>query len=128
MNQLTELAELSIGDDELAQSSQTIKRLIAVLLSSVLVDWRTWNSSASAIDILGLPCEVLEQVALVLCEKEDLGLLDNIAEVVDQSLTLCGELLGWAGQVPLVEEAIERNINLLVAWDLAALESCNVDS
>lgn len=123
---LTKLAELSVGDDKLAQSLETLSCLTAVLLRGVLVDWRAWEAGVSAIDALGLPCKVLKQVALVLREKKVLGLLDNVAEVVDQGLSLGGKLLGWASHEPLVEEAVESDINLLVAWDLAALESCDV--
>ena len=122
----TKLAELSVGNDKLAKSSQTLSSLVSILLSGVLVDWRAWKAGVSAIDALGLPCKVLKQVALVLCEKEHLSLLDNIAEVVNQLLTLGGKLLGGASHEPLVEEAVKSDINLLVAWDLAALESCDV--
>lgn len=121
---LTKLAELSVGNDKLAKSSQTLRSLVSILLSSVPVDWSTWNTSVSAIDVLSLPCEVLKKVALVLCEKEHLSLLDNIAEVVNQLLTLNGKLFGWAGHELLVDEGVKGDIDLLVAWDLAALESC----
>jgi hypothetical protein len=41
-----------------------------------------------------LPDEVLEKVALVFCEKEDLGLLDDLLQVTDKRLTFSRELLG----------------------------------
>lgn len=122
---LTKLTELSVGNDKLAKSSQTLSSLISVLLSSVPVNWSTWNTSVPSINVLGLPCKVLKKVALVLCEKEHLSLLDDIAEVVNQLLTLRGELLGWAGHELLVDKGVECYIDLLVAWDLAALESCD---
>lgn len=124
---LTKLAELSVGDDKLAESSQTLSSLVSILLSSVSVHWCAWYTSVSAIDVLCLPCKVLEKVALVLGEKEHLGLLDHIAEVVNQLLTLRGKLLGWAGHELLVDEGVEGDINLLVARDLAALKSCDAN-
>ena len=122
----TKLAELSVGNDKLPKSSQTLSSLVSILLGSVSVDRCTRNSSISAIDILSLPCEVLKQVALILCEKEHLSLLDNIAEVVNQLLALAGKLLGWARHELLVDERVEGDIDLLVTWDFAALESCDV--
>lgn len=124
---LTKLAELSVGDDKLTESSQTLSSRVSILLSSISVHWCAWDTSVSTIDILGLPCKVLEKVALVLGEKEHLSLLDDITKVVDQLLTLRGKLLGWAGHELLVDKGVEGDIDLLVAWDLAALESCDAN-
>lgn len=64
-----------------------------MLLCGVLVYWCVGNGCVATGDLLGLPDEVLEKVALVLGEEEDLGLLDNITEIRDKLLTFCGELL-----------------------------------
>jgi hypothetical protein len=75
---------LAIRDNERAECAKTLQRLVGVLLGSVLVDWSVWEGSIRTSDLLRLPDEVLEEVALVLCEKEVFGLLDYIAEIGDQ--------------------------------------------
>ena len=47
----------------------------------------------ASLDVLSLPDEVLKQVALVLGEKENLGLLDNFAEISDELLAISRKLV-----------------------------------
>ncbi len=121
---LTKLAKLTVGDDERAQSLQAIKSLVAMLLRRVFVDWRAWHTCAAAINVLCLPRKVLEQVVGILGEEKVLCLLDDIAEILHQSLAFCRELLRWVGHELLVDERVEGDIDLRVRWNLAALESC----
>lgn len=93
----TEFTELPIGNDERAESSETVQRLVTMLLSSLLVDRSAWESSIANIDLLRLPDEVLEEIALILCKGEIFCLHNNFAEVSDQFLTLKRKLLGRVG-------------------------------
>jgi hypothetical protein len=65
-----------------------------VLLCGVLVDRRVGKRGIAATDLLSLPDEVLEEVALVLCEQENLGLLNDLLQVTDKRLSLRRKLLG----------------------------------
>ena len=58
--ELTELAELTVGDDERAESPQSLERLVAMLLCSVLVNGSTRQSGIAPSDLLSLPDEVLQ--------------------------------------------------------------------
>jgi len=90
---LTELAELTVGKNERAEGAKTVESLVAVLLSGVLVDRRVRSAGIGARDLLSLPNEVLEEVALVLGQEQQLGLLNDLAQVTNELLTLCRELL-----------------------------------
>lgn len=113
-SRLTELAELAIGDDKLAESAESLERLVAVLLGSLLVDWCANTTSIASANVLGLPDELLEQVALVLGKKQKLGLLDDGAQIADQLLAVGRELLRWLLQLFPCESTVHRDINLLV--------------
>lgn len=92
-----------------------------MLLGSLLVNWSTWESSISTVDLLRLPDEVLKKIALVLLEEKILGLGNYIAEVCDQSLTFGGELLGRGRESFRFEEAIESDVDLLVLSVISTL-------
>ncbi len=92
-SKLTKLAELAIGDDECAESAEALEGLVAVLLCGILFNWHTRLLDTVAADGLSLPDEVLEEVAVVLGEKHDLGLLDDIAQISDEVLAFRRELL-----------------------------------
>jgi hypothetical protein len=64
-----------------------------VLLGSSLVDWCAWHLSIATTDVLCLPDEILKQVALVLGEKENLGLLDNLTEIGYELLAIFRQLV-----------------------------------
>jgi len=65
-----------------------------VLLGSVLINWSIWGGGVATAHLLSLPDEVLEKVALVLGEHQDLGLLDDTTEVSNEMLAFFGELAG----------------------------------
>ena len=88
----TELSELPIGEDKSAKRSQSLKSLVAVLPSGILVDGCARGLSIAAGDLLCLPDEVLQKIALVLGQDEVLGLLNDVAQIGDQVSTLGGEL------------------------------------
>ena len=55
-----------------------------MLLSGAFVDWCPWELGLATGDLAGLVDEILQQVALVLGQEKDLGLLDDIAKVSDK--------------------------------------------
>lgn len=110
----TKLAELAVGDQKLPESAETLNCLVAVLLCGLLVDWCIHGVCIALADGLGLPNEVLEQVALVLGEHQDLGLLDDMAQVLDEALTFSRELLARLRETLPLEGSVHRHINLLV--------------
>ena len=64
-----------------------------MLLRSFLVDGHTGLCRVTTADLLCLPDEVLEKIALVLREKKDLSLLDNISQITNELLAFWRELL-----------------------------------
>lgn len=95
VRRLTEFAELAVGDDELAEGAKSLEGLVAVLLGCLLVYWRTHGVGIAGADVLSLPDKLLEQVALVLGEKQQLGLLDDSTQIAHQLLAVGRQLLGW---------------------------------
>ena len=65
-----------------------------MLFGSLLVDGCTRKTSLTATDVLSLPDKVLNQVALVLGEKQQLCLFDDIANVGHECTTLFREPSG----------------------------------
>lgn len=114
LHELTELAELSIAENQLSKSAEPLKRLVTVLLGSLLIDGCVGGGGVATRDLLCLPDEVLKKVALVLGKEKDLGLLDNIAEICNEVLTFRRELLGRTGQRLGCERGVQCHINLLV--------------
>lgn len=60
------LPELTVGDQQCAQGTQSIESFVSVLLSGLLIDRRAGEVLVSTGDLLSVPDEVLEKVALVL--------------------------------------------------------------
>jgi len=87
-----------------------------MLFSGVLVDGSIREFCVSTLNLLRLPNEILEEVALVLGEEKVFGLLDYVAEIGDQCLTLSREFLGWIGNWLGLEKAVECDVDLLVLW------------
>lgn len=87
-NGLTKFAELTIGDDQSTQCAQTIKSLVAMLLSGSSVERSARNGSIATGDESCLPQEVLQQIALIFGQEQDLGLLNDIAKIGNQVSTL----------------------------------------
>lgn len=112
---LTKLSELAVADDESSKSSETFQRLVTVLSGGVPADGGIWRRGVfGAAHLLGLPDEILEKVAIVLGEGEDLGLFDDVTEVSDQLLAFSREPLGRARKASRCECAIQCDVDLLV--------------
>lgn len=92
---LTNLSELSVGDQERSQSLKTLQGLLAVLLASLLGDGHIGGLDIAGGDPLGLPDEILQKLALVLGEEHQLGLLNNIAQVLDEDFAIVGKVRVW---------------------------------
>jgi cupin superfamily acireductone dioxygenase involved in methionine salvage len=80
-NQLTKLAELSVGDHECSEGLQTLCSLGSILLASILIDGEVWALGITGGDLLSLPDEVLKKFTLVLDQEHLLSRIDNIAQV-----------------------------------------------
>lgn len=85
MQRLTKLSELPIGDDEGSKTAKTTQSFISVLLRLFTADGRSGTGGISAFDLLCLPDEILEQVALVLGQEEVLRLFNDISEIGDET-------------------------------------------
>lgn len=64
--------------------------------------------------MLRFPDKVLDEIALILGQEQQFGLLDNLAHIRDQGLTFCRQLRRRRGQRLGLEEAIQRNIDLVI--------------
>lgn len=112
--QLTQFAELAVGDNESAQSAQSLESLVAMLLGLFLIHRGTREADGLRVELLCLPNEILEEVSLILGEQEILGLFHNLPEIGNELLSLWRELLGWVCERLRLEEAVQRNIDLVV--------------
>lgn len=56
----TELPELTVGNYKRAECPQALKSLVAMLLSSVFVDWCSWQLGLTTGDLASLVDEVLQ--------------------------------------------------------------------
>ena len=90
---LTQLAELTVREDESSQSAQAFEGLVAMLLGRVLIHGSIGCGCICTSDLLSLPDEVLKKVAIVLGQQQKLGLLNYVAQVSDKLLALGRELL-----------------------------------
>lgn len=63
-----------------------------MLLSRVLVDWCSWKLGLTTGDLASLVDEILQKIALILSQKKDLGLFDDIAKVSDKVTAFFREL------------------------------------
>lgn len=118
-----ELAELAVGDEKCSEGTEALKSLVAVLLGSLLVNGGVGLLRIASTDLLSLPDEVLNEVALVLGEEQELGLLNDLLKVAGELLALGGEPLAGRCQALPVVGSVERDINLLVLqWVLVGGE------
>lgn len=92
LDPLTQLAELAVGNDQLTESSEALDSLVAVLLGGLLVNGSAWSLGVARADALSLPDEVLEDIAVVLGQEEDLGLFNDIAEILHKLLAISRKL------------------------------------
>jgi hypothetical protein len=79
----TELAKLAVGNNQGSQGTQSVKGLIPVLLRLFLTDGRDRSSQALVVELIGLPDEVLQQIAMILGQQQILGLFHNFIDVCD---------------------------------------------
>lgn len=84
---LTKLAELTVGDQQCPESAQALEGLVAVLLRSLLIDGSTRHRNRLRVELLSLPDEILQEIALVLGQEELLGLVDNVANIANKRLS-----------------------------------------
>lgn len=69
-----------------------------MLLGGALVDRSTWKLGVATLDKSRLPQEILNQVALILGQEEDLGLLNNISKVSNKVSAFSRKLGGRVRQ------------------------------
>lgn len=69
-----------------------------MLPCGVPVDGGIGRLQITAVDLLSLPDKVLEQVAVVLGEDEELGGFNNISQITNEFLTISGQLLRGRGE------------------------------
>jgi hypothetical protein len=105
---------LTVGDEERSEGSQTLESLLAMLLGSLLVERSVDVGRVGGADLLCLPDEVLEEITVVLGEKEELGLLNDVLEVSDELLAVGGQLLVGLVEVLPFERRVQRDVDLLV--------------
>lgn len=114
MSKLTDLAELSICDEQRAESLETISSLACILFSIVLSHGDIGSLRIARSDLLGLPDKVLKQLAVVLRQQQLLGLVDDIAQVLHKDLAFGRQLLVRGRESLGVQGGVEGNIALLV--------------
>ena len=69
-----------------------------MLLGCSLIDGCSWTLGAAASEILCLPDEVLEQISLVLCEEQNLGLFNNVTKVANEMSSFWRQFRRWRGK------------------------------
>lgn len=92
MEEHTKLAELTIGENQRSECSETVECLVAVLLCSCTVNGSIGSTSATTRNGLALPDEILNEIALVLAKKQHLSFFDDIPQVSNEIATLVREL------------------------------------
>lgn len=85
-----------------------------MLLCLLTADWRIRAGGISTFDLLRLPDEILEQIALVLGQEEMLRLLNDISEIGDETSTFGRELCRRVGKSARVNEAVQCDVDLLI--------------
>lgn len=111
---LTKFSELAVGDEELAEGAQTLQGLVTVLLGGCLVKGGVRLLGVASGGLRALVDEVLDEIALILGQEKQLGLLDDVAQVGDENLALLGQLCGRLCKGARSQGAVHGNIYLLV--------------
>lgn len=102
----TQFAELAVGDEELSQGAETLQSLIPLLLGGLLVYRGVGAFHSIRVELLRLPDEVLDQVALVLGQEKILHQPDNLSAVGHKVLSIIGKFVGWRLESLGLEEAV----------------------
>lgn len=117
-----QFAELAVGDEKSTQGPQSLQRLVSMLLRGLFVGRSPWKLGVGTVEMLGLPDEVLEEIAVVLGKQKDFGLLNDVAKVGDEFLALVGQLVGRLGKGSRSKEAVQGDIDLFVLmWSATIL-------
>lgn len=64
--QLTEFSELTVSDEQRAESPQTLESFIAILLCDILADGSTGCVDSLGVKLSSLKDEILQQISIVL--------------------------------------------------------------
>lgn len=112
----TELAEFAVSDEQGTESLEALGSLVGILLGGFLVDRRRELLDVFAGDSLGFPDEFLQQLSLVLGQEEVFRLLNDIAQILHQSLAIFGQLARGRSQPLGVGGTVQSNIALLVLF------------
>ena len=123
---LTKLPKLPIGNEKGAESAKTIQCFASMLLCGSTADRHTWESSISALNMLYLPDEILEQVAFVFSQEKMFCIIDNLSQVIYNLSTLSREPCRREGNRAPSIEAAQGNINLLILCNCYYF--CNSDT
>lgn len=108
------LSELAVGDEQRTECPQTLKSVLAVRLGGILADGSVGGANSLGVELLSLPDELLEEIALVLAQKQVLGLSNDILRVLDEGLAFCGEVVGGIREALGAKEAVEGDVDLVV--------------
>lgn len=93
----TDLSELSVGDQECSQGLETLYCLLTILLCGVLRDAHGGSFGING-DLLSLPNKILQEFAFVLGQEQLLGLINDVAQVLDKDLAIVGKFCRWRGE------------------------------
>ena len=85
-----------------------------MLLGGALINRSTRKLGTTSSQVFGLPYEVLEQVALVLGQDQNLRLFDDFAKVADEHSTFGREFLRRVGQWLCFDSRAQSNVNLFI--------------
>lgn len=87
-----------------------------MLLGSSLVNGRFRSRDPSTGDVGSLPNEILKQFTVVLGEHETFRLVDDIAYIFDELMTLRRKTLGRIAKSMRGQQTVQRDIALVVLW------------
>ena len=85
-----------------------------MLLGSSLVNGRFRSRDPSTGDVGSLPNEILKQFTVVLGEHETFRLVDDIAYIFDELMTLRRKTLGRIAKSMRGQQTVQRDIALVV--------------
>lgn len=93
MRARTKFPELAIRNHKRSQSAQPVESLVALLLRPLLVHGGVRDRQSLGVELLSLPDEVLEQVAIIFRQHQILCVFHHFSHVCHQSLSLGRKLL-----------------------------------
>ena len=87
----TEFAELSVRKYQGSQGPETIECLVPMLLSCGLVQRCVRKLGIAPRQLLRLPDEILQKIAIILGQKKYFGFLNDVTEVGNEGPPFGGE-------------------------------------